>query len=244
MKVLTKQNQPAQQPIKKRSAKQNRQYLEKVLALNPVAAAQQMVELRWQFCGFHSRTTKGSAADDLGERRKWNRKQLELIRAEFWLMDSAKVHQALDELIVDDLPELKIGVDRLKQLTHCRRDMDALARNKKRDINLYNTFRRLVMLSPRKAGRVKEEYLRSLPYAENIDRVRRMVKLMKAEYPNLYAIEADWFSQILKIKSRNVSTSHRAEEGISFDLGIPSWMYVVTVILLFRFLLAMMRFGS
>lgn len=227
---------------RKRSAKLTRQYLDKVLTLSPVVSAQQMVDLRWRFCGLNTDTSVGgSASGDIGERRKWNRKQLEKIRSEFWLMDAAQLQQALDELIVDDLPELKIGVDRLKQLCHCRDDMAALARNRKRDINLYNTFRRLVMLSPRKAGGVKEKYLRSLAYAENLPKAQRMVKMMQTEYPNLYAIESDWFTQILKIKSRRVTNGNRAEAGFSFDIGIPSWMYVVTVMLIFRLLFSMLR---
>lgn len=235
----------AKQQIRKRSGIQTRRYLEGVLKLSPVIAAQQMVELRWRFCGFNTETTvDGSASDDVAERRKWNRRELEKIRSAFWLLDPAQSRQALDELLVDDLPELKIGVDRLKQLSLCHGDMNELAKHKKRDINLYNTFRRLVMLPPRKAGGVKEKYLRSLAYAENIERVHRMVKMMRAEYPDLYAIESDWFTQILKIKSRRTTENGSMAQGISLDLGIPSWMYVVTAILIVRALITFARMMS
>jgi len=238
---LAKQKQPAPR-IRKRSPKLTRQYLDRVLPLSPVVAAQQMVDLRWRFCGFNTEAVVGgSASDDLAERRKWNRRELEKIRSAFWLLDPAQSRQALDELLVDDLPELKIGIDRLKQLSHCHADMNELARHRKRNINLYNTFRRLVMLSPRKAGSVKEKYLRSLAYAENLDKVQRMVRMMQTEFPNLYAIESDWFTQILKIKSRRGSDNGPVSGGISVDLGIPSWMYVVTVMLIFRVIFALMR---
>ena len=238
---MDKQNQTAPR-IKKRNAKLTRQYLDAILTLSPAVSAQQMVELRWRFCGFN--TTSNSfklAANDIDERRKWNQNQLEQIRSGFWLMSASEVRQLLDELLVDDLPELKIGVDRLKQLSYCRDDMEVLSQDRKRDINLYNTFRRLVMLSPRKAGSVKEKYLRSLPHAKNIDRAQRMVRMMQKEYPDLYAIESDWFAQILKIKSRRETQKVRAEAGVSFDTGIPSWMYVVTAMLVIRFLFGMMR---
>ncbi|QEG24983.1 hypothetical protein [Mariniblastus fucicola] len=237
---LKDQRNKAGPQILKRSGIQTRRYLEKVLGLSPVVAAQQMVELRWQFCGFNTEAVNESATDDLAERRKWNRKELEKIRSAFWLIDPSQSRRALDELLVDDLPELKIGVERLKLLSHCHSDMNELAKHCKRDINLYNTFRRLVMLSPRKAGSVKEKYLRSLAYAENIEKVHRMVKMMRTEFPELYAIESDWFTQILKIKSRRHDSPSIAN-GISFDLGIPSWMYVVTAILIVRVLFAFAR---
>lgn len=228
--------------IPKRDPKMTRLYLDKVLSLNPVVSAQRMVELRWRFRGLSTTTSAGSTStEDQSDRRKKIRSKLELIRAEFWLLSDTELHQALSTLKVDDFPELKVGVDRLKLLSRHRNNMQQLANHNKREINLYNTFRRLVMLPPRKAGGVKEKYLRSLPYSPKLDRVQRMVKMMKQEYPGLYDVESDWFTQILKVKSRVVEKQSHAGGGISFDIGIPSWMYAVFIMLVFRVIFAILR---
>jgi len=243
MSTLAKQT-PGKQPsrqVPKRDPKVTRRYLDKVLSLNPVVAAQQMVELRWRFRGLSTATNaSATSTEDQNDRRKKIRSRLELIRAEFWLLSTAELGQALNTLKVNDFPELKVGVDRLKLLSRHRDDMQQLANHNKREINLYNTFRRLVMLPPRKAGGVKEKYLRSLPYSPKLARVHRMVKMMRQEYPELYDIESDWFTQILKVKSRVVEKQSHAGGGISFDIGIPSWMYVVFIMLVFRVIIAVL----
>jgi len=245
---VAKQNQPSSQKkrrVAKRDPKLTRYYLDRVLSLSPVTSAQTMVEMRWRFCGLNSKASEPAVLMmDIGERRNRIRHQLEEIRSGFWLVNAPQLRQSLDSLKVDDLPELKAGVDRLKLLSLHREDFGSLATHKHREINLYNTFRRMVMLPPRKAGGLKERYLRSLAQAPNLKRVHQMVKMMRKEYPELFEIESDWFSQILKIKSRYVDEKSSGGGGFDFDIGIPSWMYVVTVILIVRILAAMLRFSS
>ena len=92
------------------------------------------------------------------------------------------------------------------------------------------------MLSPRKAGEVKESYLRNFAYSESRKKVLAMIKMMRKEFPELVEIETDWFNQITRIKDRAKKSSGIAN-GISIELPIPGWMIGLVIFLLVRFLL-------
>lgn len=217
---------------------QTQQYLDRMLQLDPLPNASRMLDLRFRYAGLSTGQSKqeGQSAN-IAERRKLVSKRLDQIRTDFWTISPLDLRKRLEALNVSDLPELKASVDRLRLLTSYQDQFQQLAKHPQREINLYNTFRRIIMLPPRKAGTVKEKYLRQLPYSEARPKVREMVKMMRDKFPALYAIESDWFKQVGQIKSRRSDEN----EGISIGLEIPGWVIGLVIMIIIRILLIALR---
>lgn len=228
-------NRPAEsEPRPKRGTAQTLQYLDDMLSMDPMIDAGAMVERRWQFCGLSKKVAAAADPESLAKLREFTEQRLETIRANFWRTPSAKLRKSLDAMQVQHFPELKAGVDRLKRLTLCHDDLQNLISHPGREMNLYNTFRRVVMLPPLKAGEVKEKYLHELGYSPALGDVKKMIKMLRSEFPALYKFESAWFVQIENVKSQSVATE---SEGVSFDFGIPGWVIWLTAIMVIRFLL-------
>lgn len=223
----------------KRDLKTTRKYLQQVLSLNPTSDANLMSQMRLQYCGLKQTAPRRTADDpaSTSKRREAINNQLESIRSQFWKLPGPRIRELLDAMHVRDFPELKAGVDRLKLLSMHRESIQQLSKHRKRETNLYNTFRRLVMLPPRQAGEIKERYLRAFAHSSARSKVFLMIKMMQKEYPELYALEADWFRQITKIKKRAAAPA--TDHDYDGDVGIPGWMIWVGLMILLRILLMM-----
>jgi len=159
---------------------------------------------------------------------------------------SDQLIKLLDGLNVTPYPELKVSVARMRKLCRVKPLVEKLSMRKKKDINLINTFKRIFLLPPREAGKVKERYLRNLATNPAIDMVQSTVRTIQEKYPELYEVESDWFGQILRIQSRHRETdSGETETGIYYDDGgfeIP--VYLIIVLGIFALRVAMMVFRS
>lgn len=220
--------------------------MDQILSLNPTSDASLMSQMRLEYCGLKQVAPRRAAEDPVAnsKRREAIEKQLESIRSQFWKLPGPKIRECLDAMHIRDFPELKAGADRLKLLSMHRESIQELGKHRKRETNLYNTFRRLVMLPPRQAGEVKERYLRAFSHSTVRNNVFFMIKMMEKEYPELYALEADWFRQITKIKKRSAPVT--ASDNYSSNGGaIPGWMIWVGVMILLRIILMFGRtFGQ
>ena len=194
-----------------------------------------MSQLRQEYCGLKKKSTRRASEDPAAssKRREAIEIQLEMVRSQFWKLSDQKLRENLNAINARDFPELKAGVDRLQLLAMYRQSITELGKHKKRETNLYNTFRRIVMVPPREAGEIKERYLRAFATSNARENVFLMIKMMEKEYPELYALEADWFRQITKIKKRSAQAA--SQGGSGGDWGIPGWMIWFGFLMLIRF---------
>ena len=230
-----------------RTPDQTRAYLDRVLSLNPLVDANRMVRLRDRFCGLQVAVAspKPTTVTDNAGRRGKIQAALKEIRSNFWLMNGPDLRSQLDGLNASGLPELKTAIDRLKMLTLYRDEIQSLSKHPKREINLYNTWRRILMTSPRKAGSIKEKYLRAMPYSQARKRAQLMVKMLKRDYPQLYNLESDWFTQIEKIKARDGQMAATQSQPITVSTGdTPGWVIWICIFFGFKILIAIARMFS
>ena len=234
---------PKPKPKQKRNTDPRRAkvYMDRVLSLDPTTNANLMVEFRWRFCELTTDRSKagGKAVDPalVAQRRQAAEVRLEKIRTHFWRASAEQLEKSLSAIQVEEFADLKAGVDRLKHLVLHRDEIERLSKHPDREVNLYNTFRRMVMLPPRKAGAVKEKYLREFAFSENRKQVLKMIKTMRSEFPQLIAIETDWFNQIGRIKNRATSSVSSFEGGGGFGFEISGWMIGVGIYVIIKMLL-------
>jgi len=219
--------------------------MDRVLSLDPTTHASLMVDFRWKYCGMSQGTTSTGAksldSDQRAALRQAAEARLEKIRSHFWRASTGKLNKSLSSIQVAEFADLKAGVERLKRLVTHRDAIETLGKHPARETNLYNTFRRMVMLSPRKAGQVKERYLREFAYSDNRKKVLAMIKMMRAQFPELIKIEADWFNQITRIKNRAKSSATSFDSGGESDFAIPGWLIGLGLLVLIRVLLIVLR---
>ena len=240
-------------PRPKRTLSQAREYLDTVLSMDPMHRSAEMVELRWNYCGFappKSPTAKSVDVKSLREHRAAVENRLENVRVNFWTTDPKELSKILNKLDVSEFPELKSGVKRLKRILSQLNSIQSLSRHGETEINLYNTFRRIIMSPTKEAGKLKERYLRQLAGSSSQQQVRRMVKMMRTEFPDIFDIESDWFEQISRVKLKasksKPDTSERydpygEDRGNGLFSGIPPWAICLTLWVLFKIIIAVIR---
>jgi|GEM_PF-2568742 len=213
----------AADPVRpKRTLKQARQYLSTVLSMDPMYRSADMVELRWNYCGFAPPKSVAAKADDtnhLRDQRAAAENRLENIRANFWTADPVELKSALDGLDVSKFPELKAGARRLQRILSQIGIIQALGAHEKTEVNLYNTFRRIIMMPSKPAGRLKEKYLRSLAGSSAQRKVRKMVAMMRTDFPTVFEIESDWFEQISRSKLKGAVKEDTSKRDYSYEDG-------------------------
>ena len=240
-------------PRPKRTLSQAREYLDTVLSMDPMNQSSEMIELRWNYCGFappKSPKAKSVDAESLREHRAAVENRLENVRVNFWTTDPKELSKILNRLDVSEFPELKSGVTRLKRVLRQVTSIQSLSSHQETEINLYNTFRRVIMTPTKGAGKLKERYLRQLAGSSSQRQVRRMVEMMRTEFPEVFDIESDWFEQISRVKLKaSKSQPHESERydryeqdwGEGILSGVPVWAICLVLWVAFRILLTVIR---
>lgn len=225
------------------SPKQKLKYAWRALQLNPAMQGEQIVKQRLIALGLVEESTLSRGST---EQRVQIRQQLDELRDKFWVTHPEYLVEQLDGLNVAPYPELKVSVARMRKLCEVKPLVEKLSMRKKKDINFINTFKRIFLLPPREAGKVKERYLRNLATNQAIDMVQSTVRTIQEKYPQLYEVESDWFGQILRIQSRyRVVEPDETETGVYYDDdGFEIPVYLIIVLGVFALRIAAMVFRS
>ncbi len=216
----------------------NAKYLFRSLQMNPAIQSSTIIEYRSQLLGFETKNSAGEANHEQLRRRNAVQGRIDELRKQFWLTPVSRLQTGLRSLNTEKFPDLKIAVDRLTKVSILRREIEEFAQDPKSQINLVNTFKRIVMLPPREAGKLKEKYLRNLSMNESADKIKSTVVLLKKNHPDLYALESDWFDELRRFKKRAASES---DDGYGWEFEIPGWVIWVLVMTILRILLMAAR---
>ncbi|MBL8889481.1 MAG: hypothetical protein JNL67_05850 [Planctomycetaceae bacterium] len=178
-------------------------YVYRCLQLNPAKQSQEILDQRAAGLGLPTRLQEGGA--DAEKKRRTQRQkiqqELDSIRSVFWTAHSAHLHAQLGRLDVSDFPELQKGVQRMLHLVGIREQVNGMVGMPSANSNLVNTVKRIMMLPPIEAGRVKDEFLFALPFHAELSSVKATVRMLISRFPQVYQVERAWFDQILATKS-------------------------------------------
>ncbi len=201
-------------------------YLVRVLQMNPHVDAEAILTIRAKMFGLVDSSKKPKTDERLDERRQMLRNQIDELRSQFWTLQVQTLRSRLDALSVHKFPDMRATVDRLKLISLYRDQFNQLSKHRDKNINLLNTFKRVIMMPPRDAGRIKEKYLRKIAHSSSLPDMKRMVRTLKKNFPDLYNVESDWFREIERIKARD-SISY--EGGGGGGIEIPGWLIIFAV---------------
>lgn len=209
-------------------------YVYRCLQLNPAKQAQEILDLRAAALGLPTRLQEGGAdaVKKRQARRQKLQQELDSIRSVFWTAPGAHLQTQLSRLDVGDFPELQKGVQRMLQLVGIREQVNSLLGMPNANSNLVNTFKRVMMLPPIEAGRVKDEFLFALPFHADLVSVKSMVRMLIDRLPQVYQVERAWFDQILAAKAGRQYVAggyHGSQSSGEFALNEVNYSFLVAV---------------
>ena len=223
---------------------EKRKYLFNVLQLNPATQADQIIASRQRMLGFAEVVKHDPNSQESADLRRRLIERIETIRSQFWIQPANELRAQLEKLPVGKFRDLKADVDRLRLILVSRNQINSLSQEKPLSINLLNTFKRLVMSTPRDAGKIKERYLREMSNNPNSDKVKRMVKMLRKKHPQIYEFESAWFDELLRLKTKKQVDPSGGYQGVSVGFEIPSWIIYLVIFVGIRILIAVFRFGG
>lgn len=215
-------------------------YLKQQLSLDPRAAATRIVVQRNEQLGLvpAGQPVSNALPSQSLQAAAGARSVLASIRNQFWTLPLDTLKRQLAEVDLRPYPELSIVVDQLQQAAAVRDDFPRLAKRLDDDLGLFHCVKQSVTMPPRDVAGMKESVMRALLNGENEKTYKATAKIVKDEFPQIYALQREWFEDILKAKRLGRDTQARSD---SFALGAPVWVFALLFMLLLRGCVSIMR---
>lgn len=207
-------------------------YLTRQLRMDPRTSAARIIALRrWQL-GIESPSSIESVQRlQSPQAAASSRSAIETIRNQFWSLPLDSLNLQLSEIDVRPYPELANVVDQLKQAAAIRADFPKLAQRLDGDLGLFHCVKQAVTMPPRDVAGMKESVMRRLLAGEDAKSYKAAAKIIKQEFPSIYALQPEWFDDIIKAKRLSRDTFALSQE---FSFGAPNWVFAILFILLLR----------
>jgi hypothetical protein len=182
-------------------------YLESVFRLDPADQIEDVLALRNGFFtairpGFNTvkpeTTTDGRA---VLEQRAQVQQQLDEIRRSFWEMEPEQTRARLDQLDVDESPDLKLAVNRIRNALAAFDEMRAFRKYKWVNHEFAGMVEDVLTATPRDAGRIQQTLLLRISEDDWMRKQsRRMVKVIRKKHPLIAKLEMEWFDEIFRTR--------------------------------------------
>ncbi|MCC6508814.1 MAG: hypothetical protein IT423_06885 [Pirellulaceae bacterium] len=213
-------------------------YLLHQLKLDPRAAAARIVALRNAELGLDGPDKIDSRSLQSRQAVVSARTVVDSLRQQFWTLPLEQLQAQLAAINVKPFPELATVVERLQQAAGLRSQFPRLAQRLGDNLGLFHCIKQSLTMPPRDVAGMKESVMRSLLSGEKNREYKAVALLVKQEFPDIYALEHEWFDDILKTNklSRRVGTK---DDGKIF--GMQAWVFFFLVVLLIRGCAAVMR---
>ncbi len=159
------------------------------------------------------------------------RAAIDNIREQFWDLPLDELQAQLAAIDLGPYPALVNVVEQLKQAAEVRPAFAQLAQRLSADLTLFNCVKQSVTMAPRDLAGMKEAIMRALLRGESIKMYQSSARIIKTEFPQIYAIRPEWFDEILNAKRLRYDVPRPNSE---FRFGAPIWVYVLLIMLLTR----------
>lgn len=217
-----------------KSTEEQRNHVRALLELNPGRDAAEIIRLRQSYLGIGGNSTSNE--------RKRTRESISLLnatlaecRSNFWKEEDVDLSEILKPDLFANAPELNLAAKRLIGWYQLRNRIDELQRALGNN-SLATEIRKLAPMTAREGEALKGNVIRLLQSGKIKNR-KRGAKLLKEQFPDIYAMEPEWFEQIIHAKShffRSLTSDSRSFQGSTSPLVIPVIIFL-TFILVFLF---------
>lgn len=215
-------------------------YLTSQLARNPIHQSGDIVSHRakaFKLAPVQSSPAAAVASASSDQRPKL-RKALEDLRSRSFTASVEESLASIDKLDLAPFPDLAALADRLRVILKSRSALPQLSGHPKFDGDFFSCLKKVLVSPPRDVSVLREQVLASFRHRKNRKRGQAMVKLLKAELPELYALESDWLESLLRRQpSPDIiitgAPREKAEES-NENFNWKRWLFVFLVCVLVR----------
>jgi len=213
-------------------------YLQRQLSQNPVHQSPEIIALRAKaFRLRRSTATAAATVSSSAEQRSHLRDQLEAIRSQCFTAPVEQLQQQLAGLSLSAYPDLEALAKRLQVIVRCRTKLPQLTTDRRFNGDFFACLKKVLTQPARDVAVLREQVLSSF---RRKGRLRRrgqaMIRLLKEQVPELYALEADWLESLLQVRSHYSSFSLATSGENSGNTAIGAGLVIVLVTGLILFL--------
>jgi len=187
-------------------------YLTGILKMDPLVDPAGVLAVRRRALGLKaiSEVEQENAHRQM-ELRRQGREFLKKLQGVFWTLPLDELHRLIDSFQVDQLPELRPTMMRVKLVANCRAQFPQLVSMPGMDKDLFNAFRSAAVLPAAEAGRVRESFLRTLTTDARLKKAIHATRQIQSAFPQLYQLEKDWFETIMRTRIDTSANNYRID---------------------------------
>lgn len=210
-------------------------YLTSQLARNPIHQSGDIVSHRakaFKLAPVQSSPAAAAASASTDQRPKL-REALEDLRSRSFTASVDESLASLDKLDLAPFPDLAALADRLRVIMKSRSALPQLSGHPKFDGDFFSCLKKVLVSPPRDVSVLREQVLASFRHRKNRKRGQAMVKLLKSELPELYALESDWLESLLRYSPRQeavATNSGSASTESSNGYGWAIWLFIPVLV--------------
>jgi len=221
---------------KPKTEDERRAYLRTVLAMNPAQDAEELLGVRNSYHGIKRKAASKKADEkDLHELREEIANEIDELRETFWTMDLKELKIRLSKLELKHFPDLRNAAERLGTMAIARHEFPQLATDEDFDSNFFSRLKKILIISPRDAGDLKDEVLLRVRKSPKITkRVKKMIRLLEDELPDVYDLEVDWFEMLLASEKLRSRGSFNSQSESSVDSAGITWGAIIVILIVLR----------
>lgn len=213
-----------------------RRYLASALKLNPVLDGERIVALRSRFLRLESPDAAAGKKrpPDIGELRQRMSSRLDDIRRSFWKSDVGLIRKKLSQLKLDRFPDLRLARERLMILAEHRHEFGQFAEKGVADPGFFKSLRVVLVAPPGVAAASRDELIESIRNPARLKQVRSMIRRIRKQMPEIYALESDWLDSIARMQKRKVKKQSQNSGFFNIDLDGLGWVIWILVFVILR----------
>lgn len=226
-------------PNSKTDEARTERYLKTALKLNPVVDGERVVALRSKFLRIQGPELAVTADSQTDTRELRQRMSLRLdeIRRTFWKSDIGVIRKKLGQLKLDRFPDLRLARERLLILAEHRHEFGQFAEKGIVDPGFFKSFREVLVARPGVAATGRDELIESIRSAVRLKKIRSMIRMVRKQMPEIYALETDWLESIARMRKRKMKKESGGWSGFDLDFDGFGWVLWFGAIALLRLLL-------
>lgn len=204
-------------------------YLTRQLSRNPISESADIVTLRAKALRLAKTKQHANEPSIPAEQRQQLRDQLDTIRQQCFSAPVEQLQGQLNQMELANYPDLAALAKRLKVILDSRTKLPALSSDKRFDGDFFSCLKTVLVSPSRDVTILREQVLASFRHRRNRKRGQAMIRMLREELPELYALEADWLSSLAKCKVdlSSITLSNNSEN--SGQVAIAFFLIVLVV---------------
>jgi len=211
-------------------------YLKRSLQLNPLYESEKILRHRSRALGL-TKSKSMPTRSNLAAKRNRLQKEIIAIRADCWNQPVEPLLARLEELSLENQPDLQRTAVRLRVILTNRKKLPELAQHKHFDEKFLSCFKQILTLPPCELAIPREQVVASFRNRKLRRRGMKMLQLLECEVPELCQLEQDWLDSLKRQKvNRDLVVKASSYESVPVGNSKPGinwwliWIIFIVVV--------------